>query len=54
MYTSSVIDQLSEGRLSLMETGHGSFIPMLKIPKFKQTAIDITFTIRLVVLPMGI
>jgi hypothetical protein len=43
MYTSSVIDQLSEGRLSLMETGHGSFIPMLKIPKFKQTAIDITF-----------
>lgn len=44
MYTSSVIDQLSDGRLSLMETAHGAFIPMLRIPKILQSDINITLS----------
>ena len=42
MQATSVINQLSEDRLVMMESQHGFYLPMLKIAKFVQSDIHIS------------
>ena len=42
MHAGSVIDQLSEGKLALVESQHGNYLPMVRIEKFLQSDVNVT------------